>query len=249
MIGRLLHATTMLSLLICGCATPRPNIPSYPPLDPPDTLRILAERSEHIRALSAEALVTLARDDGQTIRLDSALVMQPPDHLRLRAWKFGRAVFDLTVTPDGAWLIAPDDEQQREQIRRAAASTTQFARQWSMLMGAFFGEPDLQVVHIDSRLMRVQLPPRPGQPTIVCEIDRPTLTPRQYLMLDDRGDARFRFRMLLDRYDLVDGIPFPRRVRAISDQGRIAIDMRSVELNGELAPAAFRPPRRAEKLP
>jgi hypothetical protein len=52
----------------------------------------------------------------------------------------------------------------------------------------------------------------------------------------------------LERYTLIDGIAFPLRYDAHSDSGAIRIDLRNVDLNTELAPAAFVPPRRAEKV-
>ena len=244
---RLVPLCMALMLIALGCRTPQTKLPTYASLDPSEAIEVLRQRSQDVRNASGEALVTLTRADGRSVRFDAALVMQPPEHVRLRAWKFGRAVFDLTVSPDGAWLSSAPGMEQVEQLQSAAASAAQFARQWSLLTGGFFEDPSLEVVFVRAKRMRLRRPGREAEPVILCDVDRETLTPRHYAILDEAG--RTRFELHLDRYERIDGIVWPRRVRAISEQGRVTIEMRSVELNRELAPNAFRPPRRAEMLP
>ena len=72
----------------------------------PAALRILQDRGAGGEDGSqAASLLTLTRPDGQSVRLDAALVMSLPDHsVRLRAWKFNQAVFDLTLNPQGLWI-------------------------------------------------------------------------------------------------------------------------------------------------
>jgi hypothetical protein len=53
----------------------------------------------------------------------------------------------------------------------------------------------------------------------------------------------------LDHYEEFSGILWPRRIVAISEAGTVAVDLTDIELNGELPPLAFKPPKRAEKLP
>ena len=82
---------------------------------------------------------------------------------------------------------------------------------------------------------------------MIAEVGVDTLTPRWYSKLDAEG--KMRFTMNLDRYHDQEGVIWPRRIVARSDQGTIRIDMRELEFNAELPEAAFTPPRRAEKLP
>jgi hypothetical protein len=82
--------------------------------------------------------------------------------------------------------------------------------------------------------------------TLMCRVDRKTLTPRSYMLLDAAGKARFS--LVLERYTLVDGTPIAQRLVAFSDSGRFQMDLREIELNGQLSASAFTPPRRAEKL-
>jgi hypothetical protein len=109
-------------LLACaGCAHfPDKKIPPVKYADTNDALRIVRERSATVRTLAATGTITLSRPNGESVRLDLAMVSRKPDDLRLRAWKLGRAVFDLTLTRDGAWLLTPTDPSIK--IAPAAAS-------------------------------------------------------------------------------------------------------------------------------
>lgn len=233
-------------MVAAGCAhkPAASNLPTYPGLDERAALKVLAERASAVRTLSAQCRLTLTRPDGQSVRLDGALVMQPPERLRLRAWKFNRAVFDLTLTPDGLWVMTPGDEERREKVLPASLSAAQFGREWAVLNGGFFQEPDL-VGGGDRNWLDVRRRLGDGR-TILCRVDRAALTPRRYEMRD--ADGKLRFRLALSDYQVVSGIPWPMALAARSGDGRIDVRMKDVELNQELAPSAFRPPRRAEKV-
>ena len=242
---RLIFALILLAT-VSGCRNnEHESIAAFPLRDAPSTLHWLAERARLVRTLSGEGLITLTRPDGQSVRLDGALVMQPPRQARVRAWKFGRALFDLTVTPEGVWAVTPDDPQRKEQMKTAGMSAAKLAKTWSVLSGGFFEGADLSAEVRESRLIvRRQTP---GEPTVVCEVDRATLTPRKYLMLDDSGKQRFS--LVLSRYRQFGEVAWPTRLIAVSDSGTVEVELREVEINPELPAAAFVPPRRAEKLP
>ena len=82
---------------------------------------------------------------------------------------------------------------------------------------------------------------------IVCDVQRATLTPRKYSVYDPNGVERFT--LTLDRYEMIGDIPWPVKLTANSEGGIIGIELKEPELNGELAPNAFVPPRTAEKVP
>jgi outer membrane lipoprotein-sorting protein len=220
------------------------NLPTYAGLDDAAALKVLSERAAAVKTLSAQCRLTLTRPDGESVRLDGAVVMQPPERLRLRAWKFNQAVFDLTLTPDGLWVMAPGDEERREKVLPASLSAAQFGREWAVLNGGFFLERDL-VTGGDRTWLDVRRRVEDGR-TILCRVDRRTLTPWRYEMRDPSG--KLRFRLALSEYQVVSGIPWPTALAARSGDGRIDVRMKDVELNQELAPTAFRPPRRAEKV-
>ena len=227
-----------------GCARRAASpLPTYPGLDDAAALKVLARRAEAVKTLSAGCDLTLTKEDGQTVRLDGAVAMEPPERLRLRAWKFGQAVFDLTLTPDGLWVMAPREPGRRDEVLPASLSAAQFGREWAVLNGRFFLQPDLSTSG-DGRWLDVRRTLEDGR-TVVCRVDRATLTPRDYAMRDPGGRLRFRF--ALGDYRLVGGMPWPTKLAARSGEGKIDIRLKDVELNQELAPSAFRPPRRAEK--
>jgi hypothetical protein len=223
-------------------------LPTFPRTEERTALSILAQRSRQVRTVSGSGTLELTRPNGESVRLDLAVVMQPPERARLRAWKFGQAVFDLTITPEGLWLeSSQDSSQQAEQIRSAGTNAAQVTRAWSLLNGGFFDQPGLDAWNDGGQLV-VRRAARAGEPAVVCRVDRDTLTPRGYEMLDDAGAVRFS--LVLDRYHDFNGIVWPRRITATSrEAGRIVVELADVTLNEEPPTGAFVPPRRAEKLP
>jgi hypothetical protein len=242
---RIFIAAVLVALAgAAGCARPDSALPAVEWGEDVGVARqILIERARSVRTVSATGLLTLTRPDGQSVRFDAALVTAPPDRLRLRAWKLGRAILDLTLTPDGLWLLSPQDRSLRDKVESAGAGAGQIARQWALLSGAFFEREDL-VVSLEPRSL--VLAGNEGELALRCYVDRRTLVPRLYTLRDDRGRTRFRLR--LDDYQMIGDIPYPHRVQAESDSGKIVVQLLDVELNTELAPGAFTPPRRAEKV-
>jgi outer membrane lipoprotein-sorting protein len=244
MIRRLICCAMLVGVI--GCAGSKESLPNYPRMSDAESIHTLAARAAKTKSVTSEGLITLRDSAGQTVRLDCVIVMRLPNELRLRAWKFGQAVFDLTLTSEGAWLIAPDDPERRAQVQTAGVSAAKLARTWSVLAGGFFDDPNVKVVKSSASRLEVSKADDNGV-TIFCEIDRPTLTPRKYRMIDDQGATRFT--LTLDRYAQFGDSVWPQRVVAISDRGEIDIDLKSIEINGEIPEQAFKPPRRAEKLP
>lgn len=237
-------ALLMLAIFIAGCAShPTENLPQVRWDSHANALRILRDRADSIHTISSTGDITLSRKPGDSVRLDLAMVSRRPDHLRLRAWKLGRAVFDLTLTPDGLWMLTPDDPSLKSKARAGGLDAAQLAKSWATFSGAIFKRSDLTFTDADGQL-KITAPLEDSR--VTCLIDAKTLTPRSYELTDPSG--RRRFNLKLDHYTLINGIPFPLRYDAQSDSGTIRIDLRNVDLNTELAPAAFVPPRRAEKV-
>ena len=126
-----------------GCNSPPPeHLPAYQWVDDPTAMQALCERAERVHSVSSEASLTLTRANGDSVRLDGAVAMRLPDSVRMRAWKFGQAVFDLTLTPDGLWIEAPADPDRRGQVMPASLSAAKMARAWSVISGEFFCAAD-----------------------------------------------------------------------------------------------------------
>ena len=232
-----LRATMTLCLFLAGCNSE--HIATYPPMSDQQATQILIDRSQAIKTVSAQGLVTLERPTGQTIRLDAAMAIQPPANARLRAWKLGQAVLDITVTPQGVWVVAPQQDPTRLGDHTANAT-----RQWLRLMTGTFENAGVIADDNGPRLV-LKLAADNGA-TIICEIDRNTLTARRYILRD--GEDWQQFTLTLSQYADFAGIPWPQKIEAEGPSGRITIDLNEIEINGELPSAAFHPPARAVKL-
>jgi hypothetical protein len=234
----------VLTLVASGGCAPVEKIPTYPAMPAQQMLETLHQRTSAIQTVSAPGSLRMTRRNGDSVILDVALALSPPKRARIRAWKFGQAIFDLTVNPDGVFLVAPPESSRREQIAAAGTSASAMIRSWlELLTGALDGA---QVQQDDPKQIVVSQQRGDGT-TLICTIDRPTITARSYKLLDDHGQQRFT--MELSRYIEAGSQVWPTRIIAISNDGTMQLDMREVEINGEQAAEAFRPPARAEKLP
>ncbi len=257
--SRLRGGVVVLALpltLLAGCAAP---LPTHAWAGPEEAMEVLRQRAASVRTLQSSARVVLTRADGETVHLDAALVARFPDRLRLRAWKLGRAVFDLTYAPEGLWLATgPEMGAGTEGLD---ASTAGFARAWSLFSADFFSPAMATIPRDDGGPTRptftVERRPDPGRPgeatavgrggLIVCEVDRATLTPRRYTALDGAGSPRST--LVLDGYRDFDGILWPTRIHADSEGGSVVVWLDSARFNEELPAGAFVPPAGAVKRP
>lgn len=232
-----------ITMLLTACAAP---LPTYPAMTDGEALRTIAARLDSVHAIAASADVVLTNAKGETVSLDGAFVARPPDRARLRAWKFGTPVLDLTILPEGVWAFAATREGA------APADLTQLpaagvSRAVELLTGSYFA--NATVVEADSTPATLVVHgPALGQNDVRCEIDRPTLTPREFRVLANPED-RFAATITLDRYTVIDGVAWARRLRFTSPDGEILMRLGDVELNAETSPSAFTPPARAARLP
>src|SRR4029450_11222658 len=95
------------------------HLPPVPWRDHAEALDILARRADDVRTMTAQGLITLVRPDGESVRFDLVMVRDADKGVRMRAWKLGRAVFDLTMTRDGVWLLTLDDPSLKQKVRTA----------------------------------------------------------------------------------------------------------------------------------
>jgi hypothetical protein len=79
------------------------------------------------------------------------------------------------------------------------------------------------------------------------DVDRDTLTILKQQVLDPHD--RVLMAATYRHYRLFGDIAWPMQMIFTSEQGRIQLDLDSVEINRPPLPAAFVPPKRAEKLP
>jgi len=249
----------LIALLLCaGCtAHSLPPIHMYPPMDSASALTILAQRAAAIHSVTATCELKLIRHDGQNVHLDAQVVMQTPNHFRMRAYKFTQAVFDLTVRPDGVWVESDADSAHAAQAAAMSHKTAEIGRMLTWFSGAFFIDPGIHQEIASSTSSPFQFDrPMDGGGKIVCAVSRDTITPLSYTIFDDHGDARFE--LLMQDYHEYGGLAWPTKVTAqvltpdsstdaAGDQ--IIVEFSDVQLNSPVPPRAFTPPLHAVKQP
>ena len=228
-----------------GCG-PSTAVPRYRWTDDHAAVQELAARAKRVKSFVGEATVKLQKNSGDSIRLDSVIVAEFPDRVRLRAWKFGQAVMDLTMTPEGTWMVRPEDPSRRERVLPASISAAQFARGWAMVAGDLADPSAITVQHVDANTVRLQRELGTGM-RMLTDVDAANLTISRQRLIDNEGKARFT--LMQDKYRMFGDIVWPMRLTAVSEQGTIIVEFDNVEFNTAPAPGAFTPPSRAEKLP
>jgi hypothetical protein len=249
----------MLIPLISACHAP---LPEYAWRDAETAVRQMSERAAQVHTVESGVRLMLTSKEGESVTLDGAIVAAPPDHFRLRAWKMGHAVFDFTLTPDGAWLKAeesPWDAGRAPPPGFRSVKPRVIADAWAMFAGGMFdpGAPDgRQAEVIDNggpwfTLRRTIKDSgaldQTGVLTVACEIDRRTLTARRYRIIDSSGVERAT--LSLEEYRDFGGVVFPTRLGASGPDGTVLILLDSPEFNLPTAPDAFVPPPGAARQP
>ncbi len=241
--------TIVLAVLIAASALGActSTLPTYPVLSDADALIVIAERQASVRSLTAECDLDLTDGQGQRISLDGVLVAEPPGKLRLRAWKFGHAVFDMTLTDGHGWVMVPEEGPaevgaHRLDVANIPAKTVGDAL---ALLGPSYFRTAKQ--HAGDAATLIARGRALGRDDVECEIERSTLTPRRFVV-GDAGDAAAS-ELLLDEYATVNTIAWPMRMRLRSPSGEVMVRIRELELNGEIPAGAFTPPARAKALP
>lgn len=246
--------------MLSGCAVTAPPspLPQYQLVSGEESLRIIADRQASILSVSAQCEIVLTGPDEQRIKLDGVLLAAPQTtngpQVRLRGWKLGQAVFDLTLTDGSAWLMTPEDPRAPQPAQPAVAALSgpppvsvthparRIAEAFDFLGPAYFRTATVSQI-TPTLLVASPAPSRLDQAT--CQIARQTLTPASFTAVDPRGTSE----LSLQDYRFLAGIPWPHQLGLSGPDGTIQVTMSEVELNGELPPTAFVPPARARRLP
>ena len=224
------RAITCLLLLAAGCA--KPQIPTYPAMPLEEARPILRRHTPE--ALTVQGQLTLS-EPKQSITLDAAMVVRQPSEMRLRAWKFGQAVFDLTVRPDGVYAFSGRKEVDPNALRQIAGSISS----WIGLLAPLPADATPSRETPNEWLFERTL----DEARVVTHVDRKTLVTRRHEIFD--GDTR-RASIELSRYVMRGAVPWPDEI-VVREGGRM-IRLRTSNLKTDAAPKAFEPPRRAERI-
>jgi hypothetical protein len=244
----------LLGVLLLGACAAR--LPTYPAMTDEDTLRLIAARLDAVTSVSASADLLLTNAKGETVSLDGAFVATPPQRARLRAWKFGSPVLDLTILPEGVYAFAAQHDESRSESGSDLTTlpSAGVSRALELMTGTYFLHATSLPAESTAATL-VVVGPALGQDSVRCEIDRATLTPRWFRIgtTGAQGQART-MTLFLDRYTLVrieggGGVAWARRLRFTSPEGEIELRLSDVELNGEIGAKAFVPPARAARIP
>ena len=236
-------AAATFALNACvGCARP---LPRHIWSGTHAALEVMAQRDAGIESLSATCRLRLLAAEG-SVQLNGVLVVRPPQHFRLRAWKFSQAVLDITMNPDGLFVFsrrgrgdnaAPETRLTREALTQAVSLLPGFAG------GGVWQVDDAPGAPVFSR----SRPLPAGSGTLTCSIDKETLTTVGCYVRDD-ADA-VRQRVDFHDYRVVGSVVWPMRLSGEGASGSFEVLFDRVEVNPELPQRAFVPPRRATKQP
>lgn len=224
------YAIPILLLTIVGCA--KPPIPSYPTMSYEDARPIL--RGHMPETLTLQGQLTLS-EPKQSIQLDTAMVIRQPSEMRLRAWKFGQAVFDLTVRPDGVYAYSGRKEVDPESLKRIAGSIAS----WLQLLAPLPADAVPLETTQDEWVFERQI----AEARVLTHVDRQTLVVTRHEMFE--GPVR-RASIDLSKYTLRGSVPWPGQI--VVSEGKRQIKLNTSSLRTDVAPKAFEPPRRAERL-
>ncbi len=220
------------------------TIPQYSPMLSGAALGIMRQRAASIESVRGSGTITLTDQRGNSARLDGAFVLAPPDRARVRAWKFGQAVLDVTRTADGVWIYLPREKDgDASDLRAAAGRASDAISQWLDLVAmrlAAFDRP----AEVVGDTWIYSSTDADGN-TTRCQIDRATLTVRKFSIVDAGGVEHLK--LTLGEYETLGDVVWPTRMEAISPNGEILIESSDLGLN-DGPEGAFVPPSRGVKV-
>ena len=225
------------SLLVGGCAAP---LPTYAPMEASAAWRIVAERASSIRGVTSEADTTLTGDDGTSLRVDAALLLAPPDRLRLRAWKLGHAVLDVTGDGGVVWVDAPEVPEARGGADALGVEPAALVRGLLLVPGWAFArrEPVRAERRADRYVYELDTPDGP----LTCEVDVRTLAVRRWRV--EGGQT-----LELSAHRLVDGVAWPGTAVLRDGARSVRLRFRDVALDAAPDERVFAAPAGARRLP
>ncbi len=224
------------------------HLPTYEWRDAEHAIQRINNRTKKVRTVSVEYEGTIKKTEDRPIRIKAVLVVSLPNLLRLRAWKLGNAVFDLTITEDGVWWWSANADVEQDQwiLREESFSGVED-------VGRLIGCTQFDLNYTDVRDIGAglvefrRLSDSSSDSLEVAVVDRRTLTVREF-QFRSSGKLVPR-RLILSNYRVFeDGVVFPTFVKAIGPEGWIAFRVHAVHLNEPLAHTAFQPPRRAARI-
>lgn len=197
-----------------------------------------------VETLAAECRLTFHRRDGDTVGLNGAVVARLPDHLRIRAWKLGNAVFDLTVRPDGVWLWnAKRASEATEKLLSSELLAGRWAEVWPLLV-RLLRDPESTYADHGPQTFLVRRALEDGA-VLEAVVNGARETVEQYRLIE--ADGTVAGTLTLSDPVEIGGAEWPTVWRADGEAGKIDVELEDLVLDESLPEAAFDPPKRATK--
>lgn len=246
---RLIVVVLFACTIGCRSHPPGESVPRAAGLSDAQIMEALARRADRVQRVMSAGTMRLETGEGESVRLDVALLASGDDRFRLRAWKLGRAVFDLTRDGDTLWLwhANQDADAQAGTGGPALPNAAQLSAGWRLVCGHIFAEAPDTLKTGDPLTATYGLAPQAPGAVAQLAIDRDSQTVTRITILGPAGETRAVYEPA--RYRLIDGVPWPTQLALRSEGVAFEITLDDVELNGELPAGAFDPPRDARKLP
>ena len=224
-----------LAIGLAGCRTPPPPPRPLSYENVREAQRVVVQRQRDIASVQAECEIRIypADEPNKSHGFDGAVVYEAPDRFRLRAWKLTQTLFDLTVTPEGVWVMVSDNLTDR--LPEAEADLSELAEHLPLLLRG----PDFSAAEFSGDTGG---PLRARWDRGSAELDPVTLTPTSYYFEPGGNDPPISVNTTYGRYD---GPLWYHRVVVVGEFGSADLTFRDVKVNQPLNPRAFRPPRRA----
>jgi hypothetical protein len=170
----------------------------------------------------------------------------PPDRLRLRAWKLTQAVLDLTLNEDGLFLYHKKQSDDSDAAVRKL-SEDRFVAALTLLPGFGHTADWMPAGEANDGEFRITKAKADEHVLIECFVDKATLTRRRCVHRNDDGEVVQT--LCFADYRSIHGTAWPMRLEVRGKYGHVDLTFESVDVNEGLSPRAFVPPRRAVKQP
>lgn len=232
-----------------ACRTPAPQVTLAPVnyANQAQAAALLNARRAAVRTVQAQAQLTLRPVQGESQTLDAQLVLNAPDHARLRASKLNHNVFDLTVTPQGVWTAV--SSRVTDEAPDAQAGLVRLAK----VLPFLFRGPDYATATAAPRQQPRQLN-LAWHDGLTVDLDAATLTPLRFTLgtAQSAADQPIIIEPVYSLYPASQGdldLVWLHSAVATGPFGRVTFSFHHVTLNAPLNPRAFKPLRRATAHP
>lgn len=230
--------------LAAGCRAAEPGVPTYPKMDAAEAAATIRARDAEWPRGSGRGELTLTRTDGKSISLDAVFVLDLPGRLRLRAFKFTQAVFDVTYADGRPFIYSPKDASLTTAATRASDDFLASLSRWPQLL--HFVPPEGAAAKVSWDSIEFESPFEPLG-ALRSTFDRNTLLLRRQALVAPDGRVPLSVDQIGYSPALTGGVSWPSHFAVKSPGGTIELTTRQWQAN-VVRDNAFTPPPRAVEI-